>query len=117
MGYDGDPATELDLYADNTSELYPKRMAIIANLKRKIAAGRYKASAAPKLWAYWYTDAAKRYAREFGGEWSTMFPKAVRDRLARERAKDEYERIRRGEHGPLSATKRYGTRKRSYKGR
>lgn len=92
-------ARELDLYAENTSELYGQFQSIIANLKRKIASRRYDATKAPKLWAYWYEAAAKRYCREFGGVWSEMFPKSLRDHLARDRAKDEHKKIVNGEYG------------------
>lgn len=91
-------ARELDLYAENTSELYGQFQSIIANLKRKIAAGKYSAALAPKLWLYWYDAAAKRYCKEFGGAVQTQFPKALREHLAAERAKDEYEKIMRGEY-------------------
>lgn len=91
-------ARELDLYAENTSELYGQFKAIIENLKRKIKAGKYSAHLAPKLWLYWYDAAARRYCREFGGDVKTQFPKALREHLARERARDEYEKIRSGEY-------------------
>lgn len=94
--------SELDLYADNTGELYPQHQAIILNLKRKIAAGRYDASKAYKLWEYWYTNAAKRYAKEYsvGSDWSKIFPAIIRRKLAKERARDEHVKILNGEYGP-----------------
>jgi len=67
-------ARELDLYAENTSELYGQFKSIIANA------------------------AAKRYVKEFGGDVKTMFPKALREHLAAERAREEHDRIVRGEH-------------------
>lgn len=90
-------ARELDLYAENTSELYPQFQAIIRNISKKIAAGKYDATRAPLLWAYWYDEAARRYCREFGGEVRTMFPKAVRLHCATERAADEFAKITNGE--------------------
>lgn len=98
---DHQAARELDLYAE--SALHGMRMAIIANLKRKIKAGKYSAAAAPKAWAPWFEAAAKRYAKEFGtpgvsGEWSRMFPKPTRDHAAKERAADEYRAILDGEY-------------------
>lgn len=91
-------ARELDLYAENTSELYGQFKSIIANLKHKIAAGKYNARLAPRLWLYWYDAAARRYTKEFGGDVKTMFPKALRVQLATERAREEYARIKRGEY-------------------
>ncbi len=92
-------ARELDLYAENTGELYGQFQSIIANLKRKMKSGKYSPLLAPKLWMYWYTAAAQRYCKEFGGTVATQFPKALREHLATERAKDEYEKIKRGEYG------------------
>ena len=86
-------ARELDLYAENESALYGQHQSIIANIKRRIASGTYDAAKAPKLWGYWYEAAARRYVKEFGGDVRTMFPKALRDHLSRERARDEYQRI------------------------
>jgi len=91
-------ANDLDLYAENTGALYPQRMAIIEATKRKIRSGKYSATLAPKAWMYWYEAAAKSYAREFGGEWSRLFPKALREHLSAARARDEYRAILSGEY-------------------
>lgn len=91
-------ARELDLYAENTAELYGQFKSIIANLKHKIVTGKYNARLAPRLWLYWYDAAARRYVKEFGGDVKTMFPKALRVHLATARARDEYARIKRGEY-------------------
>lgn len=82
---------ELDLYAENTSELYGQKKAILANIKRKHASGKYNHALAPKLWMYWVESAAKRYAREFGGgqAWHKMFDMPTRKALAKELA-DRY---------------------------
>jgi hypothetical protein len=94
-------ATELDLYAENTSELYGQFKSIIENVKRRIKNGTYNPALAPTLWGYWYEAAAKRYVKEFGneGDMRTMFPKSLRDALAKDRAKNEYRKILAGEHG------------------
>lgn len=102
--YNETDARELDLYAENTSELYGQFKSIIANLQRKIKAGKYNAAKAPALWMYWYEAAAKRYAKEFAhspSEWSRMFPKALRMHLAKERAEQEYRNILHGEYGKV----------------
>lgn len=44
--YNETDARELDLYAENTSELYGQFKSIIANLQRKIKSGKYDASKA-----------------------------------------------------------------------
>ena len=81
-------ADELDLYAENTSELYNQKQSILANIRRKIASGKYNHALAPKLWMYWVDAAAKRYVKEFGsgGNISTVFNKATREHLAHELA-------------------------------
>lgn len=66
----GDPvaARELFLFGSNEGNLYRQRTEpIIANLAKKIASGKYDASKAPALWKYWADDAAKRYAKDYGG--------------------------------------------------
>lgn len=95
--------TELELYAYNTYELYAQFKAIIANLQRKIKAGRYNPDLAPKLWQYWIDEAAKRYCREFGGAVRDTFDKATREALAREIAAQEYESIINGEYDESEA--------------
>lgn len=85
---DTQAATELDLYAENTSELYNQKKSILANIRRRISSGKYNHAMAPKLWMYWVDAAAKRYVKEFGsgGNISTIFNKATREYLALELA-------------------------------
>ena len=85
---------ELDLYAENTSELYGQFTSIIANVTRRLNKGTYDAALAPKLWRYWYDAAAKRYKQEFGYQ----FAPDVRQACAEARAIDEVERIKAGEY-------------------
>lgn len=95
-------AEELDLYADNTSELYQQKLSIIENVKRKIRSGKYDPALAPKLWLYWYDAAARMYTKEHGtGNTQQLFPKALRMKLAEERARTEYQLIVQGEYGPV----------------
>ena len=97
---DTEAVRELTLYADNTAELHRRECDIIRNLAKRIAKGTYDATLAPKLWRYWYDEAAKRYVREFGtpGErgYGFMTP-AVRQAAADDKAVYEYERITSGE--------------------
>ena len=65
-GANEDAARDLFLYADNTSELYPRKKAILANLLRKILKGTYNPALAPKAFESLMADAAKRYVREMG---------------------------------------------------
>jgi hypothetical protein len=77
---------ELDLYAENTGELYSQKKAILENIRRKRARGVYDPQKAPKLWLYWVDAAAKRYQREFGSD-SPIFNKPTRVALAEELAR------------------------------
>lgn len=79
-------AHELYLYATSTSELYPQRQAIEANLAKKMAKGSYSSAKAVKAWKYWMDNAAKRYVSEFGGDWSSMFNVPTRLAAAKEMA-------------------------------
>jgi hypothetical protein len=81
---------ELDLYAENTSELYPQKKAILANLQKKAKKGIYDKTKAAKLWEYWTTAAARRYTKEHGAPHDTIdrlgFNKPTREALAAELA-------------------------------
>ncbi len=78
---------ELDLYAENSGELYGQKKAILANVKRKVAKGIYDPTRAPTLWRYWVDAAAKRYQQEFGTPDLQIFDTATKDALAKDLAK------------------------------
>jgi len=93
---DSDAVYELVLYADNTSELYPQKQAIIRNLTRKVQKGVYKADLAAKLWGYWMDQAAKAYWLEHGDpnqNWHEMFNAETRREAARIEEKAEHGEI------------------------
>lgn len=90
-------ATELTLWADNTSSLYGMRLNIVENLSRKITKGIYDPEKAVKLWRYWFDAAARDYRKEFGCS-TNVFPPAVRDEAARAFSVIEFERIKDGEY-------------------
>jgi hypothetical protein len=92
---------ELDQYAENTRELYNQFKSIIANLMLKLAKGQYDPARAPRLWQYWYDEAARRYKREYGA----AVPVSVRREAASQRAAEEYQKILGGEYGPLPTMK------------
>jgi hypothetical protein len=75
---------ELDLFMENTGELYNQKKSILANVKRKRKSGKYDATKAPKLWAYWVNSGVKQYKKEFPG---AEFDKPTRDALAQDLAK------------------------------
>jgi hypothetical protein len=84
-------ANELDLFIENTGELYPMKQAIIKNLQRKRAKGKYDPAKAPKAWQHWVDRGARQYEKEFGSAGSKIFDKATRTHLAEQLAK-RYER-------------------------
>ncbi len=55
--------TELELWADNNESLYRQRAAFEENLAKKVLAGRYEHSLAPKLWMYFADQVALDYIR------------------------------------------------------
>lgn len=62
---------ELVLYAENDGDLYrQRRQAIEKNLQSKFDKGTYVADKAVKLWRYFTDEAAKKYAKEYGGSFS-----------------------------------------------
>lgn len=102
-------ARELLLWAENTSELYPQKIAIIKNLSRRVAKGQYDAEKAVKLWRYWVDRAAKHYQKEFGT--GNIFNVPTRNAVARELAVSEHGAITRGEYkdnpGKRTHTKKF----------
>ncbi len=83
-------ARELSLYIENEYALIgaPNSIgkSIDANLRKKVASGRYDAALAPKAWQYLIDEGAKRYTKEFGSE-SPIFSAATRRRVAEEFAR------------------------------
>jgi hypothetical protein len=93
-------ARELDIYIENTSELYAQKKAIIANIQRKLKSGKYDHALAPKLWMYWVDAGAKRYVKEFGApgdKIDSIFDKATRHAVAKELADRYLQEIKNGE--------------------
>lgn len=78
-------ARELYLYATNDTNLYRQQITPInKNLITKKARGIYKTELAVKLAMYLMENAAKKYAREFGGTWNEMFNVPTRREAAKE---------------------------------
>ncbi len=87
--------TELHLYADNESSIYPQKQAIVKNLARKMGKGTYDATKAAKLWDYWVTAAAKKYIAEFskGAPMQAIFPASVRREVAKQVERDMHSEV------------------------
>jgi len=94
---DKDAAREIQLYADNDSQLYyQRRKPILQNLSKKYLKGQYDIDKAAKLWRYYIDAALQKYHKEFGGRgsWSNLLSVPDRNLLAIEYAKatkDEFD--------------------------
>jgi hypothetical protein len=90
-GYnDRDMAREIQLYADNNSQLYfSRKLPILKNLQKKYKKGTYNVEKAAKLWRYFIDDALQRYNKEFGSrgeKWFELMKPSDRQLLAMEYA-------------------------------
>ena len=105
---DTEASRELDLYIMNSEELYRRKfMPIISNIKRKLKRNVYDHEKAQKLWMYLIDDAAKEYVKEFGSQQDDvmdMFPKEVRQQVARIISDRELENIKQGEYDVTQGT-------------
>ena len=71
---DPDAAREIELYADNDSQLYyQSRRPILQNLTKKYKKGTFDVSKAAKLWRYYIDAALKKYNKEFGSRGDNWF--------------------------------------------
>lgn len=92
-------STELKIYIDNDYQLYSgQRKSIVDNLLKKKNAGKYDSAKSVKLWEYLVESGAKKYAKEFGGTWHSMFSVADRKQVARELRDDFEDAHRLGEY-------------------
>ena len=74
---------ELVLYAGNDGDLYrQRRQPIEKNLQSKFDKGDYVADKAVNLWRYFTDEAAKKYAKEYGGSFSVADRQAAALELA-----------------------------------
>ena len=105
---DSDAMNELKLFINNDEDLYRKKfMPIIANIKRKIKRGVYNHEMALKLWMYLVDEAARKYVKEFGSsdqDVADMFPKELRQQIAKDMADEEQEKIEAGEYDVVKGT-------------
>ena len=105
---DSSAVNELDSYIMNNEDLYRRRfMPIISNIKRKLKRNVYDHEKAQKLWMYLIDDAAKEYVKEFGSQQDDvidMFPKEVRQQVARIISDRELENIKQGEYDVTQGT-------------
>ena len=84
---------ELELYIDNDSRIYNRRLEFELNAARKICRGKYDATKAPALWAYLADEAAQSYTREHGTPGARLFTTSDRREVARSLARDFEQRV------------------------
>jgi hypothetical protein len=103
-------ARDLELYIDNTSDLSPQGPRgqghdIVKNLLRKQKSGKYDKRLSVKLWMYLVESAGKRYHKEMGagmsGPWHQLFPKKVREEVAKSLAEEFDGASKRGEYSQI----------------
>jgi hypothetical protein len=98
---DPDAALEIQLYADNDSQLYyQRRKPILINLSKKHKKGQYDIDKAAKLWRYYIDAAMQKYQKEFGGKgsWSNLLSVADRKVLANDYAINTLEEFELGNY-------------------
>jgi hypothetical protein len=91
---------ELELYVENTAELYPDKKKIIGLLVHRITVGRYEPNEAAKLWLGWLNKGAEMYRKEIGAQ--RRFPVPLREELAKDLAEKYEGAIRRHEYTEAS---------------
>lgn len=93
---------DLRLFIDNDADLYRQQfIPMVKNMKRKMKSGKFDAGKAPKLLLYLVDNGARKYIKEVSGGVGTvkdLFPKALRQELAKEMAKDMQTAIEIGEY-------------------
>ena len=86
-------ARELELFIENDGQLYSSmKQNIDKNMSKKHKNGSYEFEKAIKAYMHLVDSGAKKYAKEFGStddKWFEMFPKDVRELVAKSIAKGE----------------------------
>jgi hypothetical protein len=99
MAIDKIAAEEIELWIDNTQQLYNQKMAIAKNLVNKMAAGKYDSKLAPKIFIYLIQNADKHYNKYQGSrKTGYMLDVATRKWLAEEMAARFYQEAIQGEY-------------------
>jgi hypothetical protein len=96
-------ATELHLFVENESKIYPQKVSIIVNLLKKIKKGQYNEDLAWKAWMHWVDVGAKLYADTLAtkGSEKMMFPRELRMQVAKQVAKDQFAEMKTGNYDSL----------------
>lgn len=86
--YNETEVRELQLYLENDSEIYNKRLLpIYKNLEKKQVKGVYDSKKATKLYGYAVNDGAKKYTKEFGSS-NNIFSSADKKEVAKRMEKE-----------------------------
>jgi hypothetical protein len=94
MAVDEHDKNELELYLENTGELYEDKKKIIGDMIRRMERGALRDPAS--MWLPWVTKGARMYRREIGTD--TSFPLELRSELAKDLAEKYADGIRRHEY-------------------
>lgn len=87
-------AGELKLYIDNERSVYEAGRMYRAALEKRMQKGTFNLALAAKGFGWIVEEGAKKYAKEFGGTWHSMFSPATREVVAKEMAQEWYEEYR-----------------------
>ena len=110
-------ADELLIFLDNDEPLYRRKKEFLKNVHTKMKRGTYSPVLARNLWMYYVEESAKKYGKEFlnPGDWSRVFPPAVRREVAQELEARERRMIEAGEYQdfpPVTKARRDSSAKR-----
>ena len=97
---DDDAFEELSIYLQCSAEIHRQRIVpMIANVQRRMKAGTYDHSLAPKLWIVAVKDAVKGYKREHGSLTCDLgFTPDTQRKLANDLANEYKDAIEGGEY-------------------
>lgn len=97
--------TELSLYIENESSLYPLKLQILKGLKKKMDKNLYDAAQAKRLWKFWVDQGARKYVQEFAtkGEENMIFNEETKRKLVDQLETKYADEIKSGEHNHVEA--------------
>jgi len=81
-------ADELKLFIDNDGQIYGQGRMYRAALEKRMQKGQFSIVLAAKGFEWIVDEGAKKYAKDFGGTWNTLFSPATRKQVAKEMAEE-----------------------------
>lgn len=95
---------ELQLFMENDSALDRQKVAILHDVLADMKANEYNPKSGAKHWLPWVDKGAKEFARENDVDAGKMFPKPLREELARNFAASFAKAIQNGEYDHLKTS-------------